>query len=357
MRQTIASAIFALSAAFAPLGCSRPDGGARLRASCSDPGRLLCTGLYAAAADLRGNRIAPGIEFYEPGLRLWSDGLEKIRYVYLPPGSRIDTRDMDEWTFPVGAKLWKEFRWHGQRIETRLLEKTDQGVWRRTTFVWNADQSDAREATAGTTISLGDGHGPYDIPGKDDCGRCHGGRRDNVLGFEALALAAPQAKGLTLERLVAEHRLTRVPDPAATRVPGGALDQQALGWLHMNCGVSCHNANPEAGASFTGLNLKLAANGIADPLASAAVRTSVNQPTTALGFRDPTAPKLRIVPGRPADSAIYVRAGSRTAALSMPPLATHLIDRESMAALERWISALPSERARFGRPRGGAGGG
>ena len=45
-------------------------------------------------------------------------------------------------------------------------------------------------------------------------------------------------------------------------------------------------------------------------------------------------------PGRPRDSAIYVRAGSRTSTLSMPPLATHLVDHEAVAMLDRWIRTL-----------------
>ena len=247
---------------------------------------------------------------------------------------------MDEWKFPVGTRFWKEFSWKGKRIETRFLEKTATDAWRRTTFVWNADETDAREEPEGRTITLDARHGSYDIPGREDCGRCHGGRRDNVLGFEALALADSGASGLTLERLAAEGRLTRAPESTAPAVPGSALDRTALGWLHMNCGVSCHNANPEAGASFAGLNLKLAANGPTDPAQTAALRTTLNQPTTALGFRDPSAPKIRIVPGDPRQSAIYFRAGSRTPTLSMPPLATHLVDQESLALLDRWIVSL-----------------
>ena len=312
------------------LGCSGARGDPPPPPVCADQKRLACTGLYALA----------GIEAYEPGFRLWSDGLDKARYVYLPPGSRIDTGDMDEWVFPVGTKFWKEFRWRGKRVETRFLEKTATDAWRRTTFVWNADESDAREELAGKTVTLDGGHGPYDVPGEQDCGRCHGGRRDDILGFEALALGAPGASGLTLQRLVAARRLTHAPAAAASAVPGTALDRSALGWLHMNCGVSCHNSSPSAGASFAGLNLKLSTSGPADPRQTATLRTSLNQPTTALGFRDPSAPKIRIVPGRPRESAIYFRTRSRTPALSMPPLATHLVDHEAVAMLERWIAAL-----------------
>ena len=348
-RNILAAGIIAVSAGLYGVSCANSRPSAAALPVCGDPSRLSCTGLYdpAARAD---KRIAAAIEAYEPGFRLWSDGLEKLRYVYLPPGTQIDTRDMDEWSFPVGARFWKEFRWRGKRIETRYLEKAGPGAWRRTTFAWNADQSEAREVTAGRTITLGDGHGAYDVPGPDDCGRCHGGRRDNVLGFEALALAAPGASGLTLARLVAEHRLTRAPEAATTSVPGTALDREALGWLHMNCGVSCHNASPAAGASFAGLDLKLAANGATDPRQTAPWRTALGRPTTALGYRDPSAPRIRIVAGRPGESAIYVRAGSRAPALSMPPLASHLVDREALAVLARWIGTLAPDTSREGSP-------
>ena len=332
------------------LCCARRGPPSPALRTCADASRLSCTGLYQAKAGPADWRIAPGVEAYQPGFRLWSDGLEKLRYVYLPPGTRIDTRDMDEWSFPVGTRFWKEFRWNGRRIETRYLEKTGPEAWRRTTFAWNADDSDAREVTDGRTITLEGGHGAYDIPGPDDCGRCHGGRRDNVLGFEALALAAPGATGLTLTRLVAQGRLTRAPDLGATPVPGTPLDREALGWLHMNCGVSCHNASPAAGASFAGLDLKLVANGATDPRQTAAWRTALGRPTTALGYRDPTAPRIRIVPGRPLESAIYVRAGSRAPALAMPPVATHLVDRSALAILDRWIATLDPSASHEGTP-------
>ena len=345
MRRAAVRAISAIVALPLTYGCSGSREARPHLATCSDAARLVCTGLYGAEPEARNKRIAPGVAAYEPGFRLWSDGLEKARYVYLPPGARIDTSDMDEWTFPVGTKFWKEFRWRGKRIETRFLEKTAADTWRRTTFVWKGDESDAREGPEGRTVTLDAGHGAYDIPGREDCGRCHGGRRDTVLGFEALALGAPEAGGLTLPRLLSEGRLTRAPEAARTAVPGTPIDRAALGWLHMNCGVSCHNANPEAGASFAGLNLKLAANGAADPRETASLETALNRPTTALGFRDPKAPKIRIVPGQPRQSAIYFRAASRAPALAMPPLATHLVDPEALTVLDRWITALAGPAA------------
>ena len=70
------------------------------------PARLTETGLYA---DLRADALAPGVLPYRPQFELWSDGASKRRWISLPPGTRIDTSDMDSWQFPEGTKLWKEF--------------------------------------------------------------------------------------------------------------------------------------------------------------------------------------------------------------------------------------------------------
>lgn len=326
------------------IGCAMPRHRPPPLDRCADTTRLACTGLYGGR-DLAAKRISAGIEGYVPAFRLWSDGLEKARYLYLPPGSAIDTSSMDEWVFPVGTKLWKEFSWRGKPIETRFLEKLAAESWRRTTFVWTEDQTDAREDRQGRTITLAGTERPYDIPGAQDCARCHDGRRDGVLGFEALALSDGNAQGFTMDRLEREGWLTHPPKHAPL-VPGSTLERAALGWLHMNCGVSCHNGSPAAGASFTGLNLKLGADELADPMRTTPFRTTVNKPTTVLGFRDPTAPRLRIVPGHPEQSAVYVRAHSRVPSLAMPPLATHVIDEEALATLSRWIVMLDPGRSR-----------
>src|SRR5262245_7866666 len=69
------------------------------------PQRLSETGLFA---DIGRETLAPGVVAYAPRFQLWSDGAEKRRWLWLPPGTRIDTSDMDSWVFPVGTKLWKE---------------------------------------------------------------------------------------------------------------------------------------------------------------------------------------------------------------------------------------------------------
>ena len=77
--------------------------------------RLSETGLFVASHPNQGSsgaspEVSPGVYRFTPAFELWSDGATKRRWIYLPPGSRIDTRDPDAWRFPTGTKLWKEFR-------------------------------------------------------------------------------------------------------------------------------------------------------------------------------------------------------------------------------------------------------
>ena len=77
-------------------------------------------GLYA---DFASKTISSAVVEYEPAYKLWSDGDEKRRWVWLPPGTKIDTSDMDHWVFPVGTRFFKEFAVGGKRIETRMIER------------------------------------------------------------------------------------------------------------------------------------------------------------------------------------------------------------------------------------------
>ena len=104
-----------------------PDGGMEAGLpDASDSGtlpfaRLLsATGLYV---DTKKGDLAPDVREYQPQYTLWSDGATKRRWLYLPPGTKIDTSDMDFWLYPVGTKAWKEFSRDGKRLETRLMHK------------------------------------------------------------------------------------------------------------------------------------------------------------------------------------------------------------------------------------------
>jgi hypothetical protein len=133
-------------------------------AACETSARSLAdTGLYA---DLGAGTLAPDVTPYRPQFELWSDGAAKERWLHLPPGTQIDSSDMDAWVYPVGTKLWKQFSRDGVRVETRMLEKLAPGEWDMVAFAWTDDGLDARSVPEGRRDAGGTGH---DIPGEDDC--------------------------------------------------------------------------------------------------------------------------------------------------------------------------------------------
>ncbi|MGH7270724.1 MAG: hypothetical protein ACREJ3_09865, partial [Polyangiaceae bacterium] len=217
-----------------------------------EPTDLRCTGLYS---DWASKTLAPDVRSYDPGLHLWSDGAVKSRWVVLPPGTKIDTSNMDEWTFPVGTKFWKQFVVNGKFIETRLLHKLGPISWYPTTYAWSADNSTATELTTG---ELNANDAGYEIPSQAKCIKCHQGRIDYVLGFEAVGLSSPGASGVTMTSLVAQGLLTSPPTAPIT-IPGTPVEAAALGYLHANCGNACHNrGNGIAGSTGFFMRLNVA---------------------------------------------------------------------------------------------------
>jgi len=194
--------------------------------------RLSDTGLYS---DIAAGTLGDGVREYEPFGKLWTDGAGKRRWVKLPDGEQIDTTDMDEWSYPVGTKLFKEFTRDGVRVETRILEKLAEGDWFMVAFQWNDEQTDAVAVPDGVEDASGTEH---DIPDQGDCTWCHDGRADKALGFTAIQLSH-DAEGMTLTKLIDEGLLTDPPAGNFT-FPGDEAEQSALRYLHANCG-HCHN--------------------------------------------------------------------------------------------------------------------
>ncbi len=298
-----------------------------------EPLELGCTGLYASWPM---RTIATDVRAYEmpSPVRLWSDGADKSRWIRLPAGSQIDTANLDEWSFPVGTRLWKEFRLDGRRVETRMLWKKTGSQWVRTTYAWSYDQSRATELTTGALNVFGTS---YEIPAQADCEICHNGRLDGVLGFEIIGLSRAGASGLTMQRLIAEGRVTQAPT-ALPVIPGDATEAAALAYLHANCGTSCHNRSNYALAKSTGLFMRLDVARMATVRTTDTYSTSVNvpstyQPTPGAGF-------LRIKPRDNAHSAIPYRDGSRVKGVQMPPMATHLVDTAGLALTKSWIDSM-----------------
>jgi hypothetical protein len=313
-----------------------------LPASCASdtdvpPKSLVCTGLYA---DILGKVVAPGVVSYAPAIPLWSDGAQKQRWIGLPPGGIIDNTNPNEWVFPVGTKVWKEFSRGGQRVETRIWQKVRTGYWVDATYTWNADES-AGTVSGGGDIVLNDGSA-YHVPTQDECEKCHRGRNEHILGFEQVLLGLPGATGLTLEALVEQGKLT-VP-PASTSLTlgddGTGAAAPALGWLHVNCGTTCHNDNSNSTAYAAGMLMRL------DPalLDGRAVDSTFDPVRTTIGVIVGTpnwSGQIRIVPGSTDRSLIYQLISHRGMGVQMPPIATNVVDEVDDALVATWISRMP----------------
>ena len=300
------------------------------------PQLLSQTGLYA---DIQNKEVHDALWAFVPEFQLWSDTADKQRWIYVPECDPIDTSNMDDWSFPVGTRFFKEFSVDGQRIETRLILRTGAGAYDFLygTYEWNDDESEASLAPSeGVLEAKGTSH---DIPSEAQCRRCHGshpdrgGRPSRALGFSALQLNH-DAAGILLHDLVAQERVTHAPENEL-KFPGNEVERQALGYLHVNCGV-CHNATRD-GVPQTDMNLWVGVN-----------QTTVEGTSTyltAVGkankiFNDQNV-SARIQPGQPDVSSIIYRMSHRGNNAQMPPLATKEVDETGVEAVKAWILSLP----------------
>jgi hypothetical protein len=308
------------------------------------PCQLSETGLYQA--DM--TTLAEGVHPFSPQFPLWTDGAEKKRWIWLPPDTKIDTTNMDYWSFPVGTKVWKEFSRDGVRVETRLLEK-QKNTWYTVAYQWQEDQKDAIAVPDGQPNASGTEH---DVPNSDQCWNCHSQQPDKVLGFSAVQLshAARTTDPLewTLSSLVADDLLT-APPAAAFEFSSGwpELEKKVFGYLHGNCGT-CHN--PEGSAnSETGLDMWLK---IAD-LSGTAQESSVYNNTVGQNIQKLDVPAdfplpqgataadmLRFAPGSLDHSAIYVRFMNKGMAWTMPTLGSEVADPAGKELFEEFIASL-----------------
>jgi hypothetical protein len=308
----------------APPPCTPSDAGIPFTAP---PPLLSDTGLFQ---DILAGTIAPGVREFHPSYELWSDGAAKRRWVSLPGCDKIDTSNMDAWSFPVGTRFWKEFVVQGKKIETRLIMRTGPGAndFLFAAYQWNSAGTDATYVPLGQNNANGTNH---DIPNAITCLLCHGQRPERILGFSAVQLSHAEP-GVNLGVLQAEQRMT-VPYSGYT-IPGDSTAQQALGYLHANCGT-CHNPS---GLSFpTPFSLRLSVSH-STVESTDAFKTAVNVPVNLFAGFGVT---HRIKPQDTAASSVHYRMSLRTL-VQMPPIASEVVDDAGVAAVGAWINALPS---------------
>ena len=309
------------SSARAPDDCAEEDG---------VPTELRCAGLYA---DWDSRTIDPEALAFTPAFQLWSDGAAKSRWLILPRGKgvKIDVRDMNGWVFPVGTKLFKEFRLtlegRERRIETRMLWKRETG-WVATKYIWSPTEDVAKRVT--TSFKPYPELTTYEAPSDGSCDMCHRGSRDRVLGFSAVLLAAPEAEGTTYTSLLDKGLLDGdAPDASMLQIPGDEVSRDAIGRLHVGCGLNCHNPN-----NVRQFQMRVEVTRGQTPARvedTSVIRTGLGRPSGYGGFR--------IAAGDETRSAVFRRMAVRGAG-QMPPIATKVKDDVTLDVVRRWIRAM-----------------
>ena len=287
---------------------------------------------YGFFAD--GARQVPGagVHPYALNTPLWSDGADKLRFIYLPEGTRLEADGEGLLQFPVGAAIIKTFAFGegaDQRlIETRLLLHRAEG-WVALPYRWNAEQTEATLALAGGRIDLTTPAGEaisYAIPNKNQCKTCHS--KDG-----AVIPIGPKARNLSAEWLADMGRKgwlngdtsggDRLPD-WRTHATGPAAPL-ARAYLDVNC-AHCHQ--PGGGASNSGLDLRWEQD---DAHALGILKRPVAAGRGAGGH------DFSILPGQPDKSILLYRMDSAEPGIAMPELGKSSVDHEGGAVVRRWI--------------------
>lgn len=278
---------------------------------------------------------AAGVVPYRLNTALYSDGAEKLRFVHLPQGAKLTAGEDSLLQFPVGTALIKTFAFgegaSRKLIETRVLLHRKEG-WVALPYVWNEAQTEARLAIAGARVPVVTPAGEaisYRIPNKNQCKECHG------LNGTVIPLG-PKARNLDrawLEGLAGAGHLAAVPRGADTLPKwearaSAAPAASARAYLDVNC-AHCHR--PGAMASNSGLDLRWEQH---DPTA-----LGIGKRPVAAG-RGSGGLQFDIVPGRPGESILVHRMKSNEGGVAMPELGKATVDRDGVAAIERWVASL-----------------
>lgn len=333
--------------------CAQPGSGVNLDAAGVDCPRLQDYRLFVDSADPRQGPDG-GIPF-DLTTPLFSDYAQKYRFLFLPPGTQAMYDGSRPFTLPVGTIIAKTFAFaHDLRdlslgddlIETRLLIHREPG-WEGLAYIWDAGTQEAHLSNAGDDVPVTWTHfdgstrsTTYHVPTPTECGDCHMSAEvagDAPIGPKARLLnrnldygSGPENQ---LDHLTAIAALAGAPPSgSAPRLPvwndplDGTLAERTFAYLESNC-AHCHN--PDGRAGFTGLDLRHDT-----PVGE---RRGVCQPS---GYGGIPLLTYNVVPGEPDDSILFLRLGSASDGVEMPPLLKSVVHQEGVALVQTWIDGL-----------------
>tara|TARA_B110000014_G_C20120362_1_gene593424 strand:+ start:1456 stop:2493 length:1038 start_codon:yes stop_codon:yes gene_type:complete len=299
--------------------------------------------------DMQNQIPSKGVHPYSLVNPLFSDQTDKLRFVYVPEGQKLGYVKDKVFIFPVGSTLIKTFAYlnnngpmEQQLLETRLLINTNAG-WKAISYVWNAEQTDAKRAIAGATIptSFIDSSGEivdvrYRAPNQNQCKECHQVNK-------VMTPIGPKARNMNkvldyrsgeMNQLLywaalgwIDSKLDSNSISSYTDV-NASLDDRARAYLDINCG-HCHI--PGGSADTTGLYLNY---------------TEENREQLGI-YKKPVAAgrasgnlKYSIVPGHADDSIMLFRMNSLDPGIMMPESGRALADEAGIELIKNWINKL-----------------
>lgn len=279
-----------------------------------------------------------GLLPYDINARFWSDGADKGRYIGLPNGTTISIDAEDDWEFPPGTVIVKDFRLGGNLIETRHLMRHPDGVWAGYTYEWNAQQTQATRVIGGKTVTIAGQD--WIFPSGAQCDQCHTAAAGFALGPETAQMnrdftypstAVTDNQLETIDHVMmfssplagTPDTLPRLSDPTDVTA---TLDDRARAYLHSNC-ANCHRPG---GGTPVDIDLRYT-TALQDTAAC-------NTPPQAGMVGIPNA--LIIAPGDASRSTLIARTNRRGNAMAMPPVGSNVIDSDGVALLTDWVNAL-----------------
>lgn len=278
-----------------------------------------------------------GLTPYDINAPFWSDGAAKDRHIGLPNSAAIAIGTSDDWNFPIGTILVKNFRLGGQLIETRHLMRHTDGVWAGYTYEWDATETEATRVRGGKVSNINGQD--WIFPDEAECLRCHTAVAGVVLGPETAQMnrdfTYPQT-GRTHGQLETfdvlsmfttplqgdPATLPTMPDPMDT---GAALADRARAYLHTNC-AQCHQPG---GPTPTDLDLRYD-TALADTAACNVVPSAGD-----LGIS-----MAQIIAAGDAARSVLVARMDRRDIDAMPPLGSNVVDSDGVTLVSGWIDSL-----------------
>lgn len=309
------------------------------------PPTLAQTGAFSNLATLSPQ---PGIVPYDLNVPFWSDNAKKTRWFSVPNTNlTMQFSRESNWSFPTGTVWIKHFDLEmtngvpssARRLETRFLVRNPTGVY-GATYRWGNSTTNAQLVPEGgmdETFLINDGGiirtQVWRYPSRSECLTCHSAVGGLALGFNTPQLNRDFNYGGTPDNQIralnhAGYFSTDVTNLHTLKALAHATnDSWSVEWrvrsyLAANC-VQCHQPG---GAGLGDWDAR-----ITNPLSGAGIINGML--IKSLG--DPA--NRKVVPNDLTHSVLLTRISS-PGQLRMPPLASNLIDSNSVALLSAWIT-------------------